>query len=254
MLKSAVAPHLPEHPRRGGQLHLHGRSISTSPRPPSASTCSGSKRKLGPLPHPPPAPDRTHRGRALLDHCAEVAAADLRLQQSLTTTTPPGRDQPHHPGSIGLAPLPPACSSLQQQHPGLSIRHRSAPIRTCSPWPCSTTSSNSASSPPPQRPAPRRQLLRRRTTELIARRRPPAPGPSSTPSASTTDGHAPHNRLLSPAATPAPGICSLRFRLHSTRSPHPETRRPRPRFTVLPLRPTNLRTAGCDSGGGRGRR
>lgn len=69
----------------------------------------------------------TPAGRVLLDYCAEVGAADQRLQQRLSEA-----DVEHGeiglitPGSIGLA-LYPRLLELQQAHPGLSIRHRFAP-------------------------------------------------------------------------------------------------------------------------------
>lgn len=69
----------------------------------------------------------TPAGRALLDYCAEVGAADQRLQQRLSET-----DDAHGevglicPGSIGLV-LYPMLLNLQQANPALVIRHRFAP-------------------------------------------------------------------------------------------------------------------------------
>ena len=71
----------------------------------------------------------TPAGLALLEYCAEVNAADQRLQQRLSE-----RDAEHGeiglicPGSIGLA-LYPLLLELQHAHPGLSIRQRFAPDR-----------------------------------------------------------------------------------------------------------------------------
>lgn len=71
----------------------------------------------------------TPAGRALLDYCAEVGAADQRLQQRLSQDRAEiGEIGLISPGSIGLA-LYPQLLSLQQDHPGLIIRHRFAPDR-----------------------------------------------------------------------------------------------------------------------------
>ena len=71
----------------------------------------------------------TPAGRALLDYCAEVGAADQRLQQRLSEAeAEQGEIGLISPGSIGLA-LYPLLLELQQAHPGLSIRHRFAPDR-----------------------------------------------------------------------------------------------------------------------------
>ena len=71
----------------------------------------------------------TPAGRALLDYCAEVGAADQRLQQrSSQDRAEIGEIGLISPGSIGLA-LYPQLLSLQQDHPGLIIRHRFAPDR-----------------------------------------------------------------------------------------------------------------------------
>jgi DNA-binding transcriptional LysR family regulator len=71
----------------------------------------------------------TPAGRALLDYCAEVGAADQRLQQRLSEAdAEQGEIGLISPGSIGLA-LYPYLLELQQAHPGLSIRHRFAPDR-----------------------------------------------------------------------------------------------------------------------------
>lgn len=69
----------------------------------------------------------TPAGRALLDYCAEVGAADQRLQQRLSATdAAQGEVSLITPGSIGLA-LNRHLLDLQQAHPGLSICHRFAP-------------------------------------------------------------------------------------------------------------------------------
>lgn len=69
----------------------------------------------------------TPAGHALLAYCAEVGAADQRLQQRLTESdTERGEVALISPGSIGLA-LYPLLLEVQQSHPGLSIRHRFAP-------------------------------------------------------------------------------------------------------------------------------
>ncbi|UTW07626.1 LysR family transcriptional regulator [Pseudomonas benzenivorans] len=71
----------------------------------------------------------TPAGRALIDYCAEVGAADQRLQQRLSEAdAEQGEIGLISPGSIGLA-LYPQLLALQQAHPGLSIRHRFAPDR-----------------------------------------------------------------------------------------------------------------------------
>jgi DNA-binding transcriptional LysR family regulator len=69
----------------------------------------------------------TPAGHALLDYCAEVDAADQRLQQRLSESDAlHGEISLISPGSIGLA-LYPHLLELQKAHPGLSIRHRFAP-------------------------------------------------------------------------------------------------------------------------------
>ncbi len=69
----------------------------------------------------------TPAGHSLLDYCAEVAAADRRLQQRLSAAqAEAGEVSLITPGSIGLA-LYPQLLELQQAHPGLHIRHRFAP-------------------------------------------------------------------------------------------------------------------------------
>ena len=69
----------------------------------------------------------TPAGRALLDYCAEVGAADQRLQQRLSEAdAEQGEIGLISPGSIGLA-LYPHLLEVQQAHPGLRIRHRFAP-------------------------------------------------------------------------------------------------------------------------------
>lgn len=69
----------------------------------------------------------TPAGQALLDYCAEVGAADQRLQQRLTAADAEhGEISLISPGSIGLA-LYPYLLELQLATPGLTIRHRFAP-------------------------------------------------------------------------------------------------------------------------------
>jgi DNA-binding transcriptional LysR family regulator len=69
----------------------------------------------------------TPAGRALLDYCAEVGAADQRLQQRLSSAeAEQGEVSLITPGSIGLS-LHKHLLDIQQAHPGLSIRHRFAP-------------------------------------------------------------------------------------------------------------------------------
>ncbi len=69
----------------------------------------------------------TPAGQALLDYCADVGAADQRLQQRLTEADAEhGEISLISPGSIGLA-LYPHLLELQQATPGLTIRHRFAP-------------------------------------------------------------------------------------------------------------------------------
>jgi DNA-binding transcriptional LysR family regulator len=71
----------------------------------------------------------TPAGRALLDYCAEVGAADQRLQLRLSEAdadAEQGEIGLISPGSIGLA-LYPQLLALQQEHPGLRVRHRFAP-------------------------------------------------------------------------------------------------------------------------------
>lgn len=71
----------------------------------------------------------TPAGQALLDYCAEVGAADQRLQRRLSETDAEhGEVSLISPGSIGLA-LYPQLLKLQQTHRGLSIHHRFAPDR-----------------------------------------------------------------------------------------------------------------------------
>lgn len=71
----------------------------------------------------------TPAGHALLAYCADVGAADQRLQQRLSESdAEQGEVALISPGSIGLA-LYPRLLELQQAHPGLSIRHRFAPDR-----------------------------------------------------------------------------------------------------------------------------
>jgi DNA-binding transcriptional LysR family regulator len=69
----------------------------------------------------------TPAGHALLAYCAEVAAANQRLQLQLTAgEAEQGEVSLITPGSIGLA-LYPYLLDLQHAHPGLSFRHRFAP-------------------------------------------------------------------------------------------------------------------------------
>ena len=69
----------------------------------------------------------TPAGQALLEYCADVGAADQRLQQRLTEADAEhGEISLISPGSIGLA-LYPHLLELQQATPGLTIRHRFAP-------------------------------------------------------------------------------------------------------------------------------
>lgn len=69
----------------------------------------------------------TPAGQALLEYCADVGAADQRLQQRLTAADAEhGEISLISPGSIGLA-LYPYLLELQQATPGLTIRHRFAP-------------------------------------------------------------------------------------------------------------------------------
>ncbi|AOW14854.1 LysR family transcriptional regulator [Hydrogenophaga crassostreae] len=69
----------------------------------------------------------TPAGHALLAYCAEVTAADQRLQQQLSATDgEQGEVSLITPGSIGLA-LHHHLLDIQQDLPGLSIRHRFAP-------------------------------------------------------------------------------------------------------------------------------
>lgn len=71
----------------------------------------------------------TPAGHALLAYCADVGAADQRLQQRLSESdAEQGEVALISPGSIGLA-LYPLLLELQLAHPGLSIRHRFAPDR-----------------------------------------------------------------------------------------------------------------------------
>jgi DNA-binding transcriptional LysR family regulator len=69
----------------------------------------------------------TPAGEALLRYCAEVGAAEQRLQQQLSAgQEDQGEVSLISPGSIGLA-LYPHLLDLQKQSPGLSVRHRFAP-------------------------------------------------------------------------------------------------------------------------------
>lgn len=69
----------------------------------------------------------TPAGQALLAYCAEVTAADQRLQQQLSAADGEQGDVGLiTPGSIGLA-LHQHLLDIQQALPGLSIRHRFAP-------------------------------------------------------------------------------------------------------------------------------
>jgi DNA-binding transcriptional LysR family regulator len=69
----------------------------------------------------------TPAGHALLAYCAEVTAADQRLQQQLSAADGEhGEVSLITPGSIGLA-LHQHLLDIQQALPGLSIRHRFAP-------------------------------------------------------------------------------------------------------------------------------
>ncbi len=69
----------------------------------------------------------TPAGHALLAYCAEVSAADQRLQQQLSAADgEQGEVSLITPGSIGLA-LHQHLLDIQQALPGLSIRHRFAP-------------------------------------------------------------------------------------------------------------------------------
>ncbi len=69
----------------------------------------------------------TPAGQALLEYCADVGAADQRLQQRLSEADAEhGEISLISPGSIGLA-LYPHLLELQQATPGLTIRHRFAP-------------------------------------------------------------------------------------------------------------------------------
>ncbi len=69
----------------------------------------------------------TPAGRALLEYCVELSAADQRLQQRLTDhDAERGEIALICPGSIGLA-LYPLLLALQQSSPGLIIRNRFAP-------------------------------------------------------------------------------------------------------------------------------
>lgn len=69
----------------------------------------------------------TPAGQALLEYCAEVDAADQRLQKRLSEADgETGEISLISPGSIGLA-IYPHLLDLQRVHAGLSIRHRFAP-------------------------------------------------------------------------------------------------------------------------------
>lgn len=71
----------------------------------------------------------TPAGRALLDYCEEVSAADQRLSKRLSEQDAQrGEIGLICPGSIGLV-LYPMLLDLQQAHPGLVIRQRFAPDR-----------------------------------------------------------------------------------------------------------------------------
>lgn len=75
----------------------------------------------------PRALELTPAGHAFLEYCAEVGAADQRLQLRLSEAeSDHGEISLISPGSIGLA-IYPHLLELQQAHPGLNIRHRFAP-------------------------------------------------------------------------------------------------------------------------------
>ncbi|WP_244448730.1 LysR family transcriptional regulator [Bosea sp. LC85] len=71
----------------------------------------------------------TPAGRALLDYCREVGAAEEHLRHRLSAADEKrGEISLISPGSIGLT-LYPRLLALQEKHPGLSIRHRFAPTQ-----------------------------------------------------------------------------------------------------------------------------
>jgi DNA-binding transcriptional LysR family regulator len=86
------------------------------------------EKRLGPLLiRRPRQLELTPAGHALLAYCADVTAADQRLQHELSAgEAEHGEVSLITPGSIGLA-LYPALLDIQQTYPGLSIRHRFAP-------------------------------------------------------------------------------------------------------------------------------
>jgi DNA-binding transcriptional LysR family regulator len=88
------------------------------------------ERELGPLLiRRPRQLEVTPAGMALLDYCQDMGAAEQRLQQRLSAAdAEQGEVSLISPGSIGLE-LYPRLLALQQQYPGLSIRHRFAPAQ-----------------------------------------------------------------------------------------------------------------------------
>lgn len=75
----------------------------------------------------PRAIELTPAGRALLDYCRDMGAAEARLRHCLSSAEEEqGEISLISPGSIGLA-LYPRLLALQERHPTLSIRHRFAP-------------------------------------------------------------------------------------------------------------------------------
>ena len=155
----------------------------------------------------------TPAGRALLDYCAEVAAADLRLQQSLNDDdATQGEISLITPGSIGLA-LYPRLLDLQQQHPGLSIRHRFAPDQDVLTAVLDNQFELGLVTLRPDDPRLAVSRFAEEPLELIA----PAGAPASTWAEldalgfiNHPDGHAMANRLLTRRYPGAPGIRSLR--------------------------------------------
>ena len=155
----------------------------------------------------------TPAGRALLDYCAEVAAADLRLQQSLNDDdATQGEISLITPGSIGLA-LSPRLLELQQQHPGLSIRHRFAPDQDVLTAVLDNQFELGLVTLRPDDPRLAVSRFAEEPLELIA----PAGAPASTWAEldalgfiNHPDGHAMANRLLTRRYPGAPGIRSLR--------------------------------------------
>ena len=155
----------------------------------------------------------TPAGRALLDYCAEVAAADLRLQQSLNDDdATQGEISLITPGSIGLA-LYPRLLDLQQQHPGLSIRHRFAPDQDVLTAVLDNQFELGLVTLRPDDPRLTVSRFAEEPLELIA----PAGAPASTWAEldalgfiNHPDGHAMASRLLTRRYPGAPGIRSLR--------------------------------------------